>query len=56
MLYFSLLKIQERSSWIQEIISILHKLFQEIEKEEKPANVVKSNVKTGQGQGKKNTQ
>ena len=50
MLYFSLLKIQEM------IISILHKLFQEIVKEEKPANVVKSNVKTGQGQGKKNTQ
>jgi len=50
MLYLSLLKIQEM------IISILHKLFQEIEKEEKPANVMKSNFKTGQGQGKKNTQ
>lgn len=50
MLYLSLLKIQEM------IISILQKLFQEIEKEEKPANVMKSNFKTGQGQGKKNTQ
>ena len=49
MVHLSLLKIQEM------IISILHKLFQEIEKEEKLANVVKSNVKSGQGQGKKNT-
>ena len=49
MVYLSLLKIQEM------IISILHKLFQEIEKEEKLANVVKSSVKSGQGQGKKNT-
>ena len=49
MVYLSFLKIQEM------IISILHKLFQEIEKEEKLANVVKSNVKSGQGQGKKNT-
>ena len=41
MVYLSLLKIQEM------IISILHKLFQEIEKEEKLANVVKSSVKSG---------